>query len=119
MAAQYELLERTVSKLFKEGKLELPEGCDEQAHPEPSGPTLTTRVSTYRGKTIEIRTSYQILIDDKPIRAHVDVLDDGSVRCHGLPNYSFGSAVDLAHQLIDTFSVRRPDDQLNETKGKA
>jgi hypothetical protein len=29
------------------------------------------------------------------------VLDDGTVHCHGLPNYSFPSAVDMAKSVID------------------
>ena len=40
-------------------------------------------------------------IEGEPLTLHTVVLDDGTVHCHGLPNYSFRSAIDLAKALID------------------
>ena len=104
---------------LKEGRVELPEGCVIPDHDQHPGTTTTTRTAIHRGKKIEIETTYKILIDGEPLRAHVSVLEDGRVRYHGLPNYSFSSAIDLARQTIETFSAPLPDDQLNETDDHA
>ena len=56
----------------------------------------TTRKAVHRGRKITVRTTYRIEIDGEPLSVHVSVSDDGTVHCHGLPNYSFASAVDMA-----------------------
>ena len=61
----------------------------------------STRTATHRGKKIKVRTTYRIEIDDEPLTLHTMVMDDGTVHCHGLPNYSFPSAIDLARSIID------------------
>jgi hypothetical protein len=66
----------------------------------------SVRETTYGSHHIVIRTTYQMEIDDKPVVGHMLVSNDGRVQYHGLPNYSFVSAVDLAKQLIDAY----PDD---------
>jgi hypothetical protein len=38
--------------------------------------------------------------------AHLALTNDGQVQYHGLPNYSFDSAVDLVKKMIDVY----PDD---------
>lgn len=104
---------------LKEGRIKLPDGCvfpDYDQHP---GTTTATRTAIHRGKKIEVETTYKIFIDGEPLRAHVSVLEDGRVHYHGLPNYSFGSAIDLARQIIDTFSQRLPSDELNESTDHA
>lgn len=61
----------------------------------------STRQAHHRGHKIKIRTTYRIEIDDTPLTLHTMVMDDGTVHCHGLPNYSFPSAIDLAKSIID------------------
>lgn len=61
----------------------------------------STRTALHRGHRIKIKTTYRIEIDDEPLTLHTGVMHDGSVHCHGLPNYSFPSAIDLAKSIID------------------
>ncbi|MEM7059254.1 MAG: hypothetical protein AAF557_16850 [Pseudomonadota bacterium] len=61
----------------------------------------STREAHHRGRKIKIKTTYRIEIDDSPLMLHTMVMDDGTVHCHGLPNYSFPSAIDLAKSIID------------------
>ena len=111
-------LQKTLEPL-KGGRIKLPDGCVFPDHDQHPGSTTTTRTAMYRGKKIEVETTYRILIDGEPLRAHVSVLEDGRVHYHGLPNYSFGSAIDLARQTIETFSEPLPDDELNEPNDHA
>lgn len=79
----------------------------------------STRNAIHRGKQIEVRTTYEITVDDEPLRVHTYVLDDGTVHCHGLPNYSFGSALDMVRALIDATSLAAVDrDELGAAAGK-
>jgi hypothetical protein len=64
------------------------------------------REDDYEGHHIAIRTSYQIEVDGKDIMGHLSVTNDGQVQYHGLPNYSFDSAMDLVKKMIDVY----PDD---------
>ena len=73
----------------------------EHAHDHPS-----VRTAEHNGHTIEIRTTYDVRIDDEPMEAHLGVGNDGNVHYHGLPNYSEASAIDLMRRVIDAF----PDD---------
>ena len=61
----------------------------------------STRTALHHGRRIKIKTTYRIEIDDEPLTLQTMVMDDGSVHCHGLPNYSFPSAIDLAKSIID------------------
>ena len=75
---------------------------------------ITVRRATYRDKKIEIRTTYRIVIDGEAVRAHTTVHDDGTVHCHGFPQYSFPSAMDLARKLVDASNVEFPQDELGD-----
>lgn len=77
-----------------------------QPHEAHAGMMESVREATYRGHTIVIRTAYHIEVDGVAIEGHLGVTNDGQVHYHPVPNLSFGSAVDLVKQLIDTF----PDD---------
>lgn len=59
------------------------------------------RIVNYKGKKVVIETTYKVKIDGEPLKAHVAASDDGTVHCHGLPNYSFASATSLVKNLID------------------
>ena len=65
----------------------------------------STRTALHRGHKIKIKTTYRIEIDGEPLSLHTMVLDDGTVHCHGLPNYSFPSAIDLAKSIIEAASL--------------
>ena len=84
------------------------------AHHNTSQKTFTsTRTARYRGRKIKVKTTYRIEIDDVPVTQHTMVMDDGRVHCHGLPNYSFLSAIDLARSMIDTARyVSVPEDEI-------
>ncbi len=82
-----------------EGRLKLPEGHH-------SAGMESLRQFSHRGHQIVIRTTYTIAVDGNPLRGHIEVANSGQVHYHGMPNYSFASAVDLVKQLIDLF----PDD---------
>jgi hypothetical protein len=45
---------------------------------------------------------------------HVEVLGDGRVHYHGLPQYALPSAVDMVRRVIDYFGSKPPvKDELN------
>lgn len=64
---------------------------------------------THRGHDVEIVTRYQVTIDGELWDQHVEVLDDGSVTYHGLPQYAVPSAVDLIRKVID-YQEDAPED---------
>jgi hypothetical protein len=97
-------LEDAVTRVAR-GSLELPDGY---RMPDSHGRKTSfssTRKAVYRGRDIRVRTTYRIEIDGKPLTMHTYVLDDGTVHCHGLPNYSFPSALDLVRALIDAMPL--------------
>ena len=87
---------------FELGEFHPPSGYKEGGNHHSHQKSFTsTRKATHRGKTIKIRTTYRIEIDGEPLSVHTMVMNDGTVHCHGLPNYAFSSAVDMAKAIID------------------
>lgn len=82
-------------------------GMPGHSHGQP-GTATSVRESMHDGHQIRIETTYRITIDGKPLEGHVDVLDNGSVHYHGLPNYAVASAVDLVRLVIDHFGTEPP-----------
>ena len=73
-------------------------------HPKPHmGPVTTTRTALHNGHVIEVITTYDIKVDGKRIGGHMGISDNGNVHYHGLPNYSWTSALDLVRKVIDAF----------------
>ncbi len=73
----------------------------------------STREATHHGHKIKIKTTYRIEIDGEPLTLHTVVTNDGRVHYHGLPNYAFTSAIDMAKSIIDASrSVRIVEDEL-------
>jgi hypothetical protein len=71
----------------------------------------TTREDDYKGHHIVIRTRYDITVDGQAVTGHMMLTNSGQVQYHGLPNYSFDSAVGLVRALIDNFPedfVKKP-----------
>ena len=75
-------------------------------HEGTGGRVETEREAAHKGHRIVIRTTYQVEVDGRVLDLPLGVDNDGHVHCHSLPNYQFGSAIDMVKQLIDNF----PDD---------
>lgn len=97
---------------IKSGKLRLPDGYSMPDHHGPGDSFTTVREATYRGKAIHVETTYKIVIDGTPLTMHTSVLDDGTVHCHGFPNYSFPSAMALARKIVDATPIDKPKNEL-------
>jgi len=63
----------------------------------------TTREDDYKGHHIVVRTRYDITVDGQAVTGHIMLTNQGQVQYHGLPNYSFDSAIGLVRALIDQF----------------
>ena len=80
-----------------------------------SGTTTSVRTVMHAGHEIRIETTYRITIDGVPLVGHVEVLDDGRVHYHGLPNYAVPSMVGLMRLVVDHFGTEPPvADELGE-----
>lgn len=101
---------------LREGGRGLPDpehtGHEPGGHGEP-GTTTSVREATHDGHEIRIETTYRITVDGRPLIGHLEVLDNGSVHYHGLPNYTVPSAVDMVRLVIDHFGTEPPaEDEL-------
>lgn len=81
-------------------------GLKPMHHMGGGGETETVRDSTHEGHKITIRTTYRIEVDGRLFDVPLMLDNAGNLQCHSLPNYQFGSAIDMVKQLINTF----PDD---------
>ena len=72
------------------------------------GPLKSLRTETHRGREIKLTATYDIRIDGRRVGGHLEVGNDGHVHYHGLPNYAWGSMVDMCKQLIDSFPEHFP-----------
>lgn len=103
----------TLTRSLKEGKLVLPDGYTIPDKPGHKTSFKSVRKNTYRGKTVQIETTYKVMIDGEPLSSHITVHDDGSVQCHDFPNYSFLSAMDMTKKIIDAaVEFNEPEDEL-------
>ncbi|HEX8803209.1 MAG TPA: hypothetical protein VF743_03415 [Acidimicrobiales bacterium] len=82
-------------------------GAPPGGHAGHGGPSV--RVFHHRGHEVRIVTRYDITIDGEPWRQPLQVLQDGSVAYHGLPQYLVPSAVDLVRAVID-YSLEAPEE---------
>ena len=76
-------------------------------------PVSTTRTDSHKGHEIEIKTTYDIKVNGQRIGGHVEVMNNGHVHYHPLPNYSWTSAIGFVRQLIDSFP-----EEFEGSKGK-
>jgi len=84
------------------------------AHAEP-GASTTLRTVVHGGHEIRIETTYRITIDGAPLVGHVEVLDNGRVHYHGLPNYAVASTVELMRLVLEHFGTEPPgEDELGD-----
>jgi hypothetical protein len=70
---------------------------------------VSVRVFDHRGHRVEIATRYEITVDGERWDQHIEVLDDGNVTYHGLPQYLVPSAVDMVRAVIDS-SYEAPEE---------
>ncbi len=90
----------------------------EDHHGGGHGTSVTVRTATHRGHEIRIETTYRITIDGEEFAGPLEVLDNGAVHYHGLPQYAVPSAVELMKRVIDYFGTQPPaDDELGGDDG--
>jgi hypothetical protein len=94
---------QTVARYVKKNSARVKKVMADMHH---HAPATSIRETDYKGHHIEVRTTYEIKVDGRPIAGHLVVTDEGQVQCHALPNYTFQSALDVVRSLIDVF----PDD---------
>lgn len=70
------------------------------------GPAKTVRTTEYEGHRIVVTTTYEVTVDEEPVKADLQVDDNGTLYCHGLPNYQFVSALDTVRALIANYPGR-------------
>ena len=117
MAKSYQT-ERPDIPVLRQTDYALPDGAKPHSGHGTQASFSTTRHAQHRGRKISVRTTYRIEIDGEPLRLHTTVLDDGTVHCHGLPNYAFASAVDMARQIIDASMLAHEErDDLGDGDG--
>ncbi|MGH3982594.1 MAG: hypothetical protein ACREX8_12810 [Gammaproteobacteria bacterium] len=107
----------TLLETARAGGYGLPEASDSHGehggHQQP-GVTQSVRTVTHRGREIRIETTYKVTIDGEPLKGMLEVLGDGRVHYHGLPQYALPSAVDMVRRVIDYFGSKPPvKDELN------
>lgn len=104
----------TLLEAARAGGYGLPEASDSHGEhsghggPQEPGVTQTVRTVTHRGREIRIETTYRVAIDGEPLRGMLEVLGDGRVHYHGLPQYALPSAVDMVRRVIDYFGSKPP-----------
>ena len=72
------------------------------------GVSTSVRTAVHRGHEIRIETTYVITIDGKPLSGGLEVLDNGAVHYHGLPQYALPSAIDMCKRVLDYFGTEPP-----------
>jgi hypothetical protein len=74
-------------------------GGDGSHHGHGSEPSV--REIEYRGHGIRVVTRYEVTIDGEPWERPLEVLPDGNVVSHDLPQYVVPSALDLVRAVVD------------------
>lgn len=96
---------------LEDAPAEAPHG-QHHGHGEPAaahGHGGGVRRFTHLGHEVEILTRYEVTIDGELWDQHLEVMADGSVTYHGLPQYAVPSAVDLIRTVIE-YGYEAPED---------
>ncbi|NUR74118.1 MAG: hypothetical protein HOU81_25195 [Hamadaea sp.] len=94
---------------LRSGGYGLPPGGAAHAHDHgTNGVSTSVRTAVHNGHEIRIETTYAITIDGKPLQGGLEVLDNGAVHYHGLPQYALPSAIDLCKRVLDYFGTEPP-----------
>jgi len=104
---------------LREGVGGLPSSQDSYEHHHGDGghgESVTVRTATHRGHAIRIETRYRVTVDGNELTGPFEVLDNGAVHYHGLPQYALPSAVELVKRIIDYFGTEPPaEDELGRS----
>jgi hypothetical protein len=65
------------------------------------GAEPSVREIEYRGHSIRVVTRYEVTIDGEPWERPLEVMPDGNVVSHDLPQYVVPSALDLIRAVVD------------------
>jgi hypothetical protein len=105
MIAEKEILPtpESIAKYVKQNAQRQKTSSSMKAMTHDRGGQEITREDDYKGHHIVVRTKYDISVDGHVVTGHIMLTNMGQVQYHGLPNYSFDSAVELARALIDNF----------------
>ncbi|MEV0272375.1 hypothetical protein AB0H43_26660 [Hamadaea sp. NPDC050747] len=94
---------------LRSGGYGLPHGGAAHAHDHgTNGVSTSVRTAVHNGHEIRIETTYAITIDGKPLQGGLEVLDNGAVHYHGLPQYALPSAIDMCKRVLDYFGTQPP-----------
>jgi hypothetical protein len=111
----------SIAERLRQGVLGLPDGLagyNEHHGGGAGGESLTVRTAQHRGHEIRIETRYRVTIDGKELDGPFEVLDNGAVHYHGLPQYAVPSAIELVKRLVDYFGTEPPaEDELGGAAG--
>ncbi len=84
-----------------------------------AGGLTSVRTAHHKGHEIRIETTYNVTIDGRKLDTGLEVLDNGTVHYHGLPQYAVPSAVELVKRIIDYFGTEPPaDDELGRMEAQ-
>lgn len=87
----------------------LPKGREYKHSAGHEGGALTSvRTAEHKGRTIVIRTTYEIEVDGLAYHGHAQVDEDGRIHCHAIPYDTHPSAVAFVKQLIDLYPESFP-----------
>ncbi len=108
MSAEPEALPtpESIAKYVKQNMQKARKSSSMMAMMHHEGDQEIVREDDYKGHHVVVRTRYNITVDGKEVTGHIMLTNAGQVQYHGLPNYSFDSAIALVRSLIDNF----PDD---------
>jgi hypothetical protein len=96
------LLERFVGSGYAPEGAEIEQG-DHGGHGSHHGHggEPSVREIDYRGHRIRVVTRYEVTIDGEPWERPLEVMPDGNVVSHDLPQYVVPSALDLIRAVVD------------------
>lgn len=77
-------------------------------HHPTGGVVETVREADHAGRHIVIRTTYRIEVDGRPFEGSLTLDNEGRLYCHSLPNYQFGSAVEMMKRMIEAYPEEFP-----------
>ncbi len=84
-----------------------------------AGGLTSVRTAYHKGHEVRIETTYNVTIDGRKLDTGIEVLDNGTVHYHGLPQYAVPSAVDLVKRIIDYFGTEPPgEDELGRMEAQ-
>ncbi|MBQ0825926.1 hypothetical protein [Streptomyces tagetis] len=69
----------------------------------PPAPAPSVSTARHEGHEIMVTTTYEVVVDGRPVTARLHVDDSGMVSSPGLPYHRFASALDAVRVLVSTY----------------